>query len=368
MSDKRDYYEVLEIERNASDEEIKKAFRRLAFKYHPDHNPEDGAEDRFKEVNEAYQCLCDPDRRAAYDRFGHRGAEMSAERGFDGFGFGGLGDIFDAFFGSAGASRQAPRQGTDIGCDLSLSLKEAALGGEKEISITRTEHCTSCQGIGAKPGSQVTRCPSCNGSGQVTRSQQSLFGRFAFAATCGQCHGEGRVITDACPRCRGTGLEKQKRTIKVNIPAGIDSGSQIRISREGEAGARGGSPGDLYISITVREHELFTRHNDDIVYELPVNFVQAALGTEVEVPTLTGQAKLKIPAGSQTGHVFKLKGQGIHHLRRDGRGDLLVTLFVATPDSLTEKQRQLLKELGNSLGQANMPEPKKWKDHSDRGR
>jgi molecular chaperone DnaJ len=244
-------------------------------------------------------------------------------------------------------------------------LEEAARGAEKEVEVNRTEHCATCQGLGARPGSDVIRCPSCNGSGQVTRSQQSLFGRFAFAATCGQCHGEGRIVKEPCPRCHGRGVERQKRTVKVNIPAGIDSGTQIRISREGEAGARGGSPGDLFVTVTVREHELFTRSNDDLIYELPVNFVQAALGAEVEVPTLTSQARLKIPPGSQTGQVFKLKGQGIHHLRRDGYGDLLVNLFVATPGSLNDRQRQLLKELGNSLGEGNMPGPKKQRDHRE---
>ena len=367
MPIKRDYYEVLGIDRNASEEEIKRAFRRLAFKYHPDHNHNDEAGEKFKEINEAYEVLCDPEKRAAYDRFGH-GGEGFFGRGFEGFNFGGFGDIFDAFFGGAAtATRQTPQPGADLSYGITITFEEAALGCEKEITILRTENCSLCQGVGSKPGSQPTRCPSCNGTGQVHRVQQGLFGRFTHTTTCNQCHGDGRIITDPCPNCRGTGKEKHKRNIPVNIPAGVDDGSQIRLSGEGEAGTRGGSPGDLYIALSVKEHEFFTRYNDDILYELPINFVQAALGTEVEVPTLDGKAKLKIPAGSQTGQVFRLKGKGVAHLRRNGHGDQLVALFVITPDSLTEKQRQLLQELGDSLGPANMPSPKKWQGGHQRG-
>jgi molecular chaperone DnaJ len=366
MPTKRDYYEILGIDRDASDEEIKRAFRRLAFKYHPDHNHDDEAAEKFKEVNEAYEVLSDPDKRATYDRFGHGGGTLF-ERGFEGFNFGGFGDIFDAFFGAtATATRQAPQAGADLSCGITITFEEAALGCKKEITILRTEHCSLCQGVGAKPGTSPTRCPSCNGTGQVRRVHQSLFGRFTHTTTCEQCHGEGRIITEPCPQCRGTGKEKHKRNITVNIPAGVDNGSQIRLSGEGEAGTRGGSPGNLYIALSVKEHEFFTRSNDDILYELPINFVQAALGTEVEVPTLEGKTKLKIPAGSQTGQVFRLKGKGVAHLHGSGRGDQLVTLFVTTPDSLTEKQRQLLQELGDSLTQANMPNPKKWKGFHQR--
>jgi molecular chaperone DnaJ len=367
MPAKRDYYEVLGIDRNATDEEIRKAFRKLAFKYHPDHNHDDEAGEKFKEVNEAYEMLSDPDKRAAYDRFGHGGAEGFFGRGFEGFDFGGFGDIFDAFFGGAAtATRQAPQRGADLSYNITITFEEAALGCEKEITIARTENCSLCQGIGCKPGSQPTRCPNCNGTGQVRRVQQSLFGRFTNITTCPQCRGEGRIIAQPCPQCRGTGKEKHKRNISFNIPAGVDNGSQIRLRGEGEAGTRGGSPGDLYISLSVKEHEFFTRYNDDILYDLPINIVQAALGTEVEVPTLDSKTKLKIPAGSQTGQVFRLKGQGITHLRSNGRGDQLVTLFVVTPDSLSEKQRQLFRELGNSLSSANMPNPKKWRGFLDR--
>jgi molecular chaperone DnaJ len=361
---KRDYYEVLGIDRDASDEEIRRAFRRLAFKYHPDHNRDEQAAEEFKEVNEAYEILSNPDKRAAYDRFGHGGIDGLWEQGID---LGGFGDIFDAFFsGAATATRRGPQRGTDLYYSITTTFEEAALGCEKEISILRTENCSKCQGVGAKPGTQPQKCPSCNGSGQVRRVHQSLFGRFAHTATCEQCQGTGRIITDPCPQCQGTGREKRKRKITVNIPAGVDNGAYIRLRGEGEAGTRGGSAGSLYITLSVKEHEFFSRRNDDILYELPIDFVQATLGTEVEVPTLNGKARLKIPPGSQTGQVFKLKKQGVPHLHKNGRGDQLVTLFVATPQSLTRKQRQMLKEFGESLSPTNMPKSEKWKGFSQR--
>jgi len=362
MATKRDYYEVLGIGRNATDEEIKRAFRRLAFKHHPDHNREDKAGERFKEVNEAYEVLSDPDKRAAYDRFGHGGAEGIFGGGVEGFGFGGFGDIFEAFFGGATtATRQAPQRGADLHYGITITFEEAAFGCEKEINISRIESCSLCQGIGCKPGSQPSRCPNCNGTGQVRRVQQTIFGRFTNVTTCSQCHGEGRIITEPCPRCRGTGKEKLQRSISVKIPAGVDDSSQIRLSGEGHIGARGGPSGNLYITLSIKQHKFFLRDGDNVLFELPINFVQAALGAEVEVPTLDGKTKLKIPASSQTGKVFRLKGQGIPHLHRSGCGDQLVTLFVVTPDSLTKEQRQLLQELANSLSPANMPPPEKWK-------
>jgi len=362
MPSKRDYYEVLSVGRNATDEEIKKAFRKLAFKYHPDRNHEDGAEEKFKEVNEAYEVLSDPDKRSAYDRFGHGGAEGLFGRGFEGFEFGGFGDIFEAFFGgTATAARQAPQRGADLRYGFTITFEEAAFGCEKEINISRTENCSLCQGTGCKPGAQPSRCPNCNGTGQIRRTQQSIFGRFTTTTICSRCQGEGRIITEPCPQCRGTGREKRQRSILVKIPAGVDDGSQIRLRGEGEAGTRGGPSGNLYVTLSVKQHKFFTRDGDDILYELPINFAQAALGTELEVPTLDGKAKLKVPAGSQTGEVFRLKNKGIPHLHRSGRGDQLVTLFVVTPDSLTKKQRQLLEELASSLGSANMPPPQKWK-------
>ena len=353
MVTKRDYYEVLGIARNATDEEVKKAFRKLAFKYHPDRNRDDGAEERFKEVNEAYEVLSDPDKRTAYDRFGHGGTEGIFGRGFEGFNFGGFGDIFDAFFGgTTTANRQAPQQGADLHYRFTITFEESAFGCEKEINILRTENCSLCQGIGCKPGSQPSRCPNCNGSGQVRRTQQSIFGRFTSTTTCPQCRGEGRIITEPCSRCRGTGREKRQRSISVKIPAGADNGTQIHLMGEGEAGVRGGSSGNLYIILSVQPHHFFTRDGDNTLYELPINFAQAALGAEVEVPTLDGEVKLKIPTGCQTGRVLELKNKGIPHLHRRGRGDHLVTLRVVTPDKLTRKQQQLFEELANSLDPA----------------
>ena len=353
MPEKRDYYDILGIGRDATDDAIKKAFRNLAFKYHPDHNHNDDADEKFKEVNEAYEVLSDSDKRSAYDRFGHSGVEGPFGRGFEGFDFGGFGDIFDAFFGRAtNATRQAPQRGADLQYRITISLEETAFGCEKEINVSRTENCPMCQGVGCKPGSQPSRCPNCNGTGQVHRVQQSIFGRFTTTTPCSQCHGDGRIITEPCPQCRGIGKVKQQRNILVKIPAGVDDGSQIRLTGEGEAGTRGGSTGDLYIILSVEQHELFLRDGDNIHYELPINFAQAALGAELEVPTLDGKTTLKIPAGNQTGKVFRLKNKGIPHLHRNGSGDLLVTLFVVTPESLTEKQRQLFHEMADSLGPA----------------
>ena len=351
MAVKRDYYEVLGVSRDATDEEIKRAFRKLAFQYHPDRNREDGAEERFKEVNEAYEVLSDADKRAAYDRFGHGGAEGFFGRGFEGFDFGGFGDIFEAFFGGTStATRRAPKRGHDLRYKISISFEEAALGCEKEIDITRTEICSTCRGTGSKPGSQPSRCPSCDGTGQIRRVQRSLFGQFINTTVCSQCRGEGRLITDPCRDCKGTGFQKKKRRISVKVPAGVDDGNGIRLSGEGDAGLRGGSSGNLYVVLSVARHEFFTRDGDDVVYELPVNFAQAALGAEVEVPTLYGKSKLKIPSGSQTGKAFRLKDKGIPHLHSSGRGDQLVKLLVVTPESLTKEQRRLFEELAKSLG------------------
>ncbi len=353
MPTKRDYYEVLGIDRNATDEKIRSAFRKLAFKYHPDRNRDDGAEEKFKEINEAYEVLSDSDKRATYDRFGHGGSEGFFGQGFEGFNFGGFGDIFDAFFnGATTATRQAPQHGDDLHYRITITFEEAALGVEKEIDILRTEHCSLCRGTGCQPNSQPSRCPDCNGTGQVRRVQQSIFGRFTNITTCPKCRGEGRIITAPCPRCRGTGKEKCQRSILVKIPAGVEDGSRIRLNDEGDAGVRSGPPGNLYLSLSVKQHEFFTRDGDNILYELPVSFAQAALGTEVEVPTLESNVKLKIPAGSQTGEVFQLKNKGVPHLHGRGRGDQLVKLLVVTPESLTERQRQLFEELAKTLGPA----------------
>ncbi|MCK4863022.1 MAG: molecular chaperone DnaJ [Dehalococcoidales bacterium] len=353
MAVKRDYYEVLGVSQDASTEGIKKAFRKLAFQYHPDRNRDGDAAEKFKEVNEAYEVLSDADKRAAYDRFGHGGAEGLFGRGFEGFDFGDYGDIFEGFFnffsGAGTTTRQAPRRGNDLRYRISVTFEEAALGCEKDVNVTRTEVCATCHGTRSRPGSQPVRCTGCNGTGQVRRVQRSLFGQFVNTAVCGQCHGEGALITEPCQDCKGSGLQKQKRHISVKVPAGIDDGNGIRLTGEGDAGSRGGSPGDLYVVISVARHEFFTREGDSVIFELPVNFAQAALGTEVEVPTLYGESKLKIPAGSQNGKVFKLNNKGIPHLRGGGHGDQLVILRVVTPESLSKEQRQLFEELARSL-------------------
>ena len=350
MSAKRDYYEILGVDRSAGPEKIKRAFRRLALKHHPDRNHDEGAEERFKEVNEAYQVLSDPEKRATYDRFGHGGGEGLFGQGFEGFDFSGFGDIFDAFFGrTTSAHRHAPQPGADLHQHITTTFEEAAFGIEKEIKISRTEYCSQCHGTGCKPGSQPVTCPQCRGTGQVRRTQQIFFGRFTNVTTCDHCQGEGKIITDPCPHCRGSGKEKHQRSIMVKVPAGVTDGSRIRLSGEGDVGTRGGPPGNLYISLTVKEHKLFTRDGDDILYELLINFTQAALGTELNIPTLEGDARLKVPAGSQAGQVFHLKNKGIPHLHRGGRGDQFITLRVVIPDSLDKKQRQLLEEIDKTL-------------------
>ncbi len=351
MTTKRDYYDVLGVTRNASESEIKQAFRKKAFEYHPDHNRDDGAAEKFKELNEAYQVLSDSEKRSVYDRYGHAGMGQSPfgqnANGFD-FGFG---DIFEAFFGGAGTSgRQGPEKGSPVQCNLTITLEEAAFGTSKEINLARIENCTDCQGTGSKPGSQPARCTQCNGSGQVRRTQSSIFGRFTNISTCPQCHGDGTVIGDPCPKCRGTGKERQQRTVTVKVPAGVADGTQMRIRSEGNAGSRGGSAGDLYVNLEIPDHPVFKRNGDNIIYELEINFAEAALGTETTVPTLDGDTKLKIPSGCQNGTVFRLKNKGVTHLNERSRGDQLVTVTVATPESLTKEQKRLFEQLADSLG------------------
>jgi len=352
MAVKRDYYEVLGLPRDASTEDVKKAFRKLAFQYHPDRNHDAGASDKFKEINEAYEVLSDADKRAAYDRYGHTGADNMFGRGFEGFDMGGFGDIFDAFFGGSGrTSQQTARRGDDLRYNIKITFEEAALGCEKEIEISRTEVCATCHGTRSKPGVPPVRCPACDGTGQIRRVQRSLFGQFVNTAVCSDCHGEGQIVKEPCPECRGAGYQKHKRRISVKVPAGIDEGNGIRISGEGEAGFRGGSAGNLYVMISVKPHPYFTREGENVIYELPVNFAQAALGTELEVPTLHGACKLKIPSGSQTGKVFRMKDKGIPRLHGLGRGDQMVVLRVKTPESLTKEQKKLFEELARSLEQ-----------------
>lgn len=367
MSPKRDYYEVMGVPRDATEEEIKRAFRKLAFQYHPDRNSENGAEEKFKEVNEAYQVLSDPVKRANYDRFGHLGTEGSG-RGFEGFSdFGGLGDIFEAFFGGATTrDRQKPRQGADLYSTLTLSFEEAVFGCEKEIEVICRESCSSCHGTGSEPGSQIIGCPNCNGTGQVRRVQQSFFGRFVNIVPCERCRGEGKIITQPCSRCKGVGQERRRRKIAVKIPAGVEDGFQVRLGGEGDVGIWGGLPGYLYIALSVKKHEFFQREGENILYELPINFAQAALGAEVEVPTLDGKAEMKIPAGTQTGRVFRLKERGVPRLRGSGRGDQLVKIRVVTPRSLNDQQRKLFQELVKTLGKAELPSEEDGKGFFER--
>jgi len=352
MAAKRDYYEVLGVSRDASDEDIKKAFRKLAFQYHPDKNPGDGAADKFKEASEAYQVLTDPEKRRNYDRFGHAGVEVGG-RGFEDFGFGGVGSIFEDFYNffsdAAATTRTAPVRGADIQQVLELTFVEAALGTDKEVKITRSEYCSVCQGSGAKPGTQLAQCQECKGSGRVQRVQQSLFGRFTNIAVCPRCGGAGKIVTEACPHCYGSGHERFERTISVSIPAGVDDSIRLQMAGQGDAGERGGMAGNLIIGLRVAPHEFFQRDNSNIIYDLKINFAQAALGVELTVPTLYGDVPLKVPAGSQAGEVFTLKGKGIPHFRRSGKGDQLVRLMVMTPEKLTKEQRRLFEELAESF-------------------
>jgi len=350
---KRDYYEVLGVSRNASTEEVKRAFRRLAMRYHPDRNNEDGAEARFKEIGEAYEVLSDPDKRAAYNRYGHAGLQgIDFGQPFEGFDFGGFGDIFDAFFGGTTARRASQAQrGTDRRADIEIDFQEAAFGCEKEIEVTRNERCPRCGGNRAEPGSQLARCPSCDGNGEVRRVSRSFFGQFVNIATCPQCHGEGRIITEPCKECKGSGRQRQTRKLLVKIPAGISDDSQMRLSGEGDVGMNGGSPGHLYLRIAVSPHPHFERDEDDLVYDLPLNLAQATLGCQVEIPTLDGKPHiLKVPAGTQSSRVFVLRGKGVSRLHVGGRGDLLVRANIVVPTDLTDDQRELLQKLAESFG------------------
>jgi molecular chaperone DnaJ len=365
MTVKRDYYDVLGVPRSASDEEIKKAYRKLAFQCHPDRNHESGSEERFKEINEAYEILSDPQKRSNYDHFGQAGMGDIFGRGFEGFGMGGLGDIFDAFFGGA-ATKRGPQRGADLHQHLTISFEEAVFGSEKEIEVSRTENCPSCHGSGGEPGTSPIICPNCNGSGQLRRVNQSLFGRFVNIITCERCRGEGKVVSQPCSQCKGNGQVQAHRRIMVEIPAGIDDGSQICLRGQGRAGAWGGAPGSLYITLSVEPHPIFQRDDHDIIYDLPINVAQAALGDKVEVPTLNGQAKINIEPGTQSGKTVRLKGKGVPHLRDGGHGDEVVRLWVVTPKSLDEQQRRLFQELAKTLGKAELPKDKEGKGFFER--
>ncbi len=356
MRTKCDYYEILGVDRDASEEEIKKAYRRLAFQYHPDRNKGEGAEERFKEINEAYEILSDPHKRANYDRYGHGGIDKFG-RGFEGFNFGGFGEIFETFFGGAAArsKRSAPKRGADLYYNLTLSFEEAIFGCEKQIEVERTEPCSICHGMGSRPGSEPIKCPDCGGRGKIRRSHYGLFGHFTNVIACERCKGEGRIILDPCPNCQGEGKERITRKIMVKVPPGVETGYTIRLNQEGDSGSHGGPAGDLYITISVKEHEFFKRDGINILYDLPLNFAQAALGDEVKVPTLDGYFTLKIPPGVQNGDVFPIKGAGAIHPQKLSRGDQLVIIHVVTPTSLDESQKKLFQELAKTLGPAKMP-------------
>jgi molecular chaperone DnaJ len=370
---KRDFYEILGVNRDASDDEIKKAYRKLAMKHHPDRNPDNPkAEEHFKEAKEAYEILSDSQKRAAYDQFGHAGVDPQAGMGGGGFGGGGagfadaFGGIFDEIFGGrgggGGSGRSNVYRGADLRYNLEITLEQAAHGTETKIRIPTMEACEPCNGTGAKPGTQPKTCPTCHGSGQV-RLQQ---GFFSIQQTCPKCHGTGRFIADPCKTCSGSGRVKQHKTLSVKIPAGVDEGDRIRLAGEGEHGVNGGPPGDLYVQIHLRQHAVFTRDHNDLHCEMPISFTTAALGGEIEIPTLDGAAGIKIPPETQSGRIFRLRGKGIKGVRSHTHGDLMCHVVVETPVSLTERQKELLRELEESTGQDNggkhNPRARSWMD------
>lgn len=354
MADKKDYYDLLGVPRTASEDEIKKAFRKLARQYHPDVNRDDvkTAEAKFKEINEAYEVLSNQENRAKYDQLGHAAFDGSAGGG--GFGGGGINDIFDMFFGGGfggGARRQGPERGSDLRYDMEITLEQAAAGYKQEIEVPRTEDCQPCQGTGAAAGTHPETCPQCGGTGQTQVAQNTPFGRMVNVVACSRCRGEGKIVHTPCVECKGRGKVRKTRRIQVGIPPGADNGLRLRISQGGEAGNRGGPPGDLYVYISVKRHKTFGRDGDNLVFDLSISFAQAALGDELEVPTLEGMTKLEIPPGTQSGTVLTIKDKGVPHLRGHGKGDLKVRLTVITPKKLTDKQRQLLQEFAKLGGE-----------------
>lgn len=366
---KRDYYEILGVSRDASDDEIKKAYRKMAMKYHPDRNPDNKeAEEKFKEAAEAYEVLRDKDKRQRYDQFGHEGLGGADMGGFSNFedifshfgdifgGGGGGGSIFDGIFGGMGGGRggRTVRSGPSLKCRVNVTFEEAAFGCTKTIELRRAELCAECSGTGAQKGSKPKTCPTCQGKGQVYRSQ----GFFSVATTCPSCGGSGEVIENPCKKCKGSGREAKTVRIKVNIPAGVEDGTRMRIPDEGEPGEHGGPRGDLYCYIMVAEHDFFKRHNDDVYCEVPITFSQAALGTDLEVPTLNGKARLKIPAGTQSDQVFRLRGQGVKNVHGRGIGDQIVRVIIETPKKLTARMEELFRELA-TLENANVSPQRK---------
>ena len=341
----KDYYKILGVAKSASEEEIKKSYRKLAMQYHPDRNPGDkDAEEKFKLASEAYEVLRDPEKREIYDRYGVEGLRGTGFTGFRGFDdiFSTFGDIFEDFFGFGGTQRRRShaRAGADLRFDLKISFTDAAFGKEMEIEIPRAASCEACGGTGAQPGTSPVSCPVCRGTGQVTRAQ----GFFTISTTCGQCHGEGKVVQHPCKDCRGLGRVRTTKKIQIRVPPGVDTGSKLRLRGEGEQGERGGPPGDLFVILYVEPHDFFSRDGDDLICQIPISFSQAALGADIDIPTLNGTRSLAIPKGTESGEVFRIKGEGFVKLRGHGRGDELVQVIVKTPRNLTRRQEELLRE------------------------
>lgn len=374
---KRDYYEVLGVSKTATQDELKKAYRKLARKYHPDLNKDnEEAAEKFKECNEAYSVLSDDQKRAQYDQFGHAafenggmggGGGFGGAGGFGGFGGSGMEDIFDMFFGGQGGrggsrAKTGPQRGADLRFDLEITFEEAAFGLEKEINLYRDETCDHCHGEGAEPGSKVESCPECNGTGYVRFTQNTMFGQMVNERPCSRCKGEGKIISEPCKECRGKGTVKRNKKLKVKIPAGVDNGSRLRVSGEGEAGAKGGPNGDLYVYLYVKPHKFFERDGTTVLCEVPINIVQATLGADIKVPTLDGQVTMKVPEGTQPGKVLRLKGKGIPSLRGGSRGDQLVRIKVVVPTKLNDKQKDALRKFADISKDNINPEEKSFMD------
>ena len=366
MASNQDYYELLSVPRDASPDDVKKAFRKLARQFHPDVNKDPTAEARFKEINEAYEVLSDEQKRAAYDKYGHAAFRSGgAAPGQGDFGnFTDINDIFNEFFGGfnrsgAAQQRRSPRRGADLRYDLKLEFLEAVFGEDKEIEVVRNESCSRCTGSGAEPGTTPSKCRTCTGTGDVRRMQQSILGSFVSVTTCPTCGGGGEVIAVPCKQCGGKKQIRSTRSLSVSIPAGVDNGTQIRLNNEGEPGANGGPPGNLYVVINVAPHAYFRRKDQDIIVEIGINIAQAALGDEIEVPTVDGKEKLSIPPGTQSGNIFRVKGKGVPHLRRSIRGDQIVIVDVKIPAALTAEQRRLFMELSKTLGKEVVPQQAK---------
>ena len=361
---KKDYYEILGVTQDTSKQELKKAYRKLALKYHPDKSKEPGAEERFKEISEAYAVLSDPEKRKQYDRYGHAGIDQNYSyedifRGVDfgdifrdlniGFDFG-IGGIFDQFFGRSRRGRSAPLRGRDIRYDIQIPLEKAYTGTTQDLRVNRTEQCTTCDGMGVKPGSRPVTCSRCQGKGQIQHVQRTGFGQFAQIMPCPECQGSGQIIKDPCLTCGGQGVIKKQRNIRVKIPRGVQTGTNLRLAGEGEAGVHGAPPGDLYVVIHVASHARFHRSRDDLYYALPLSFPQAALGDEIEITTLDDKVSLKVPPGIQNGDTLKIKGKGMPHLNSHGSGDMIVQINIMVPKNLTSKEKELLRQFAEESG------------------